>query len=60
MTKVIMSLSALWTAMTINSYFDSDRNNDAQLWILAVPVSIFLYCQAYIDFHFYFYNQNSK
>ena len=60
MMKVIMALSALWIAIIVNSYFDSDLNNDAQLWILAIPISIFLFCQAYIDFHFYFYNQDSK
>lgn len=60
MMKVIMALSALWIAIIVNSYFDSDLNNDAQLWILAIPISIVLFCQAYIDFHFYFYNPDSK
>lgn len=59
-TKVIMSFSALWIAMIVNSYFDSDKNNDTQLWILAIPISIILFSQAFIDFHFYFYNPDSK
>ena len=50
--KVIMGISVIFLAYVCESHFDRNRHNDAPLWLLSIPLSIFLVCQALLDWFF--------
>ena len=56
--KVIMCISVIFLALVCESHFDRNLHNDAPLWLLSIPLSIFLVCQALLDWFFLKNNQD--
>ena len=52
-----MGISVIFLALVCESHFDRNRQNDAPLWLLSIPLSIFLVCQALLD---WFFLKNNK
>jgi hypothetical protein len=47
--KFIMSISVIALIVLGETLFDSIQTNDARMWMIAIPVSIFLICESILD-----------
>lgn len=48
--KVIASVSVISLTILGETLFDKSDRNDAPIWLLAIPISILLVCQALLDY----------
>jgi len=58
--KFLMALAVIILVFLGNSLFDKSLNNDAPTWLLAIPISMFLITQAFLDVIACFYTQDIK
>ena len=54
MIKFVMCLSVIVLTIIGESHFDVSQNNDAPIWLMAIPISAFLIGQALMDALFYY------
>lgn len=58
--KVVTCITLILLTIIGESHFDKNLENDAPIWMLAVPISIFLTCQAIHDLQFYYQTKSFK
>ena len=60
MIKFVMCLSVIVLTIIGESHFDVSQNNDAPIWLMAIPISAFLIGQALMDALFYYQTTDIK
>ena len=58
--KLIMSISIITLIILGETLFDSIQINDAKMWMIAIPVSVFLICEAILDVITTWYTYDEK
>ena len=58
--KFLMSLSVVMFAYLGESHFDRSKNNDAPIWLLGIPITIFILGQSLMDALFYYQTKDIK
>jgi hypothetical protein len=58
--KFVACFAIIMLTVVGETLFDNSKRNDAPIWLLAIPISILLVCQAMLDFYHFCYCDGFK